>query len=203
MSVGLGYTNIITRGVIIINYFKVKVSGFSMDRKIILNLAISLDGYIAGKDGGFDWIVGDEKRKVDTTKKFDFPVFLEEVDSVIMGGKCYEQGFHKDFKDKIVYVVTSKDLDDYENIKFVKGDIGKFFLEEKKKSGKGMFLFGGGVVIDTFMKADIIDEFIVGIIPTILGNGRKLFFEDNPETKLILEEYTVDNGIPIMRYTRR
>ncbi|WP_297439158.1 dihydrofolate reductase family protein [uncultured Clostridium sp.] len=174
-----------------------------MDRKIILNLAISLDGYIAGKDGGFDWIVGDGEGKADTEKKFEFPKFLEDVDSVIMGRNCYEQDMHNDFKDKIVYIITSKDMKDYDNVKFIKGDVAKFFLEEKEKEGKGMFLFGGGILIDTFMKADIIDEFIVGIIPTILGNGRKLFFENNPETKLVLEECTVDNGITIMRYTRK
>lgn len=174
-----------------------------MDRKIILNLAISLDGYIASENGGFDWIVGDGVGTVDTKEKFDFPKFLDEVDTVVIGGKCYEQGMHNDFKNKTVYVVTSKELDDYENIKFIKGDIASFFIEEKKKEGKGIYLFGGGVVIDHFMKADIIDEFIIGIIPTILGKGRKLFYDNNPEVKLVLTEQIIDDGVTLLRYKRR
>ena len=174
-----------------------------MCRKIILNLAISLDGYIANEDGGFEWITGDGKGLADTNEKFEFADFLQEVDSVIMGRNCYDQDMHNDFVDKTVYIVTSKDMENYDNVKFIKGDIVEFFLSEKTKIGKGMFLFGGGALIDTFMKANIIDEFIIGIIPTILGGGRKLFYDNNPEVKLILEESTIDGGIPIMRYTRR
>lgn len=56
-----------------------------MKRKIILNLAMSIDGYIASKDGGFDWIVGDGDEKLDTEDKWDYDKFLNDVDTVVMG----------------------------------------------------------------------------------------------------------------------
>ena len=174
-----------------------------MNRKIILNLAISLDGYIASEDGGFDWIVGDGDNRLDTTNQIDYNVFLEDVDVVVMGKNCYDQGFLQDFKDKKVYVATTQKLEDKDNIHFIGGDICKIIEEEKNKEGKNIFLFGGGVLVDSFIKADIVDEYIIGIIPIILGKGRPLFLENNPTIKLHLEEYSVSEGIPILRYTKR
>lgn len=174
-----------------------------MSRKIILNLAISLDGYIASEDGGYDWIIGDGDKRLDTENKWDFNKFLEDIDVVVMGKKCYDQNMHNDFKNKKVYIATSKEIKDYDNIHFINGNIVKVIEEERNKEGKDIFLFGGGVLLDSFIKADIIDEYIIGIIPTILGKGRPLFLGNNPKIDLDLEEYIVDEGIVIIRYTKR
>lgn len=174
-----------------------------MSRKIILNLAISIDGYIASEDGGFGWIVGDGDKSLDTEKKWDFSEFLDTIDIVVMGKNCYDQNFHKDFKNKKVYVATSKNLKDYENIHFIKGDIVRMIEKERQTIEKNIFLFGGGKVIDPFIKANIIDEYVIGIIPTILGKGRKLFLENNPKIDLHLDEYITDEGFVILRYSKR
>ena len=174
-----------------------------MNRKIILNLAISLDGYIASDDGGFDWIVGDGDSKLDTKNKWDYSEFLEDIDVVVMGKNCYDQNFYNDFKDKKVYVATSKDIKNYENIHFINGDIVKTIEEERKNEGKDIFLFGGGGLVDNFIKADIIDEYIIGIIPTILGKGRPLFLGNNPQINLHLDEYITDSGVVILKYSKR
>ena len=71
-----------------------------MNGKIILNLAISLDGYIADENGGFDWIIGDGNNTLNTDEKWDYDKFLEDIDVVVMGKNCYVQGFHKDFVEK-------------------------------------------------------------------------------------------------------
>lgn len=174
-----------------------------MKRKIILNLAMSIDGYIADEDGGFDWIVGDGDESLDTQNKWYYEKFLEGIDTVVMGKKCYDQGFLDDFKNKKVYVATSKELEDYDNIHFINGDICKIILEEREKEGKDIFLFGGGVLVDSFLKADIIDEYIIGIIPTILGSGKPLFLGGTPKIDLHLQEYISDKGIIILRYSKR
>ncbi len=174
-----------------------------MNRKIILNLAISLDGYIASDDGGFDWIVGDGDSKLDTKNKWDYSEFLEDIDVVVMGKNCYDQNFYNDFKDKKVYVATSKDIKNHENIHFINGDIVKTIEEERKNEGKDIFLFGGGGLVDNFIKADIIDEYIIGIIPTILGKGRPLFLGNNPQINLHLDEYITDSGVVILKYSKR
>lgn len=192
----------------IIKHLKIKIiliikEAFDMKRKIILNLAISLDGYIASDDGGYDWIVGAGDSILNTKDKFDFDKFLDGVDIVVMGKNCYDQNMHNDYKNKKVYIATSKNIQDKDNLYFINGDIVKVIQEEKEKEGKDIFLFGGGVLIDSFIKADVIDEYIIGIIPIILGSGRPLFLGNNPTIKLHLNEYIVDNGITILKYTKR
>lgn len=173
-----------------------------MDGKIILNLATSLDGYIADENGGYDWIVGDGNSTLNTKDKYEFNKFLEDIDIVVMGKNCYNQGLHKDFKDKDVYIATSQEIDDYDNYTFISGNICKT-ISELRSEGKNIFLFGGGIMIDSFLKEDIIDEYIIGIIPTILGKGRKLFLENNPKIDLSLKSYFVEEGILIMKYSKR
>lgn len=174
-----------------------------MSRKIILNLAISLDGYIASEDGSFDWIVGDGNHTLDTLNQMDFNHFLQDVDTIVMGKRCYEQNFHQDYKSKKIYVATSQPLSNCDNIHFISGDICSIIEEEKNKVGKDIFLFGGGGLVDHFIKADIIDEYIIGIIPIILGKGRPLFLGDNPTIHLTLTDYSVNEGVAVLKYTKR
>ena len=172
-------------------------------RKIILNLAMSLDGYISDNDGGYDWIVGDGDKSLDTENKWDFDKFLGSVDTVVMGKKCYDQNMHNDFKDKKVYVATSRNIKNYDNIHFINEDIVKVIEEEKQKEGKNIWLFGGGILVDNFIKENIIDEYIIGIIPTILGKGRPLFLNNNPKIDLHLEEIFSEEGVVILKYIKR
>ncbi len=163
---------------------------------------MSLDGYIASEDGGFDWIVGDGDSKLNTKETNDFAKFLEGVDIVVMGGDCYRQGFSKDYSTKTVYVATSQQEQDHDNLRFISGDIVSI-LEKEKAEGKNIFLFGGGRMIDPFIKADAIDEYVVGIIPTILGSGRKLFLENNPNILLHFDSYNITDGVMVMTYSKR
>lgn len=174
-----------------------------MSRKIILNLAMSLDGYIATEIGGYDWIVGDGNSNLDTKQKWSFDEFLEKIDTVVMGKRCYEQEMHLQYPTKKVFVATSEELEDYENIHFIKGDISKILNDEKQKDGQDIFLFGGGETIDAFLKSDSIDEYIIGIIPTILGSGRPLFLKNNSTINLTLEDYYIESGITILKYSKR
>ncbi len=173
-----------------------------MNGKIILNLAVSLDGYIADLDGGYDWIVGDGNSTLNTENKWSHDKFLENIDVVVMGKKCFDQDMHKEYQDKEVYIATSKKLEDFENYHFINGDIVKE-IEKLKNKGKNIYLFGGGILIDSFVKADVIDEYVIGIIPTILGKGIKLFYDNNPKIDLNLEYYAVEDGVVIMKYSKR
>ena len=173
-----------------------------MNGKIILNLAVSLDGYIADKAGGYDWIVGDGNSNLNTENKWCHNKFLENIDVVVMGKNCFDQDMHKEFKVKDVYIATSKEIENFENYYFINGDIVKE-IENLKNKGKNIYLFGGGILTDSFIKSNVIDEYIIGVIPTILGKGIKLFYENNPKIDLNLEHYVVEEGIIIMKYSKR
>ncbi len=177
-----------------------------MKRKIILNLAISLDGFIADEDGGFDWIKGDGDNSHDTKHTFDFPKFVEGVDTLVMGRKAYEDCPHetmKTFSTKKIYVATTKKLErKYDNVECINGDICKQIFELKKEKGKDIWIWGGAHLADPFIKTNSIDEYIIGIIPIILGKGRPLFLENNPTIRLHLEESTTQEGIIIVKYSK-
>ena len=179
----------------------------SPKRRIILNLAMSLDGYIADTEGGFAWIVGDGDRSADSKDQFDFPGFLANVDTLVMGRKAYDDAPSESldgYKDKTIYVATSEPLErSSNNVLAISGDVVKQIQEVREKEGTDIWIYGGSELADQFIKADIIDEYIVGIIPIILGKGIPLFLADNPTLKLHLTDCTSQEGIVIVRYDKR
>ena len=175
-------------------------------RKIVLNLAVSLDGYICDERGGFDWIKGHEDPQLDTAEKDDFEAFLESIDTIVMGSIAYEDcvlsGLDT-FDSKQILVPTSRQLERKENVRFVTGDICEEVLALKEQEGKDIFIFGGAKLADQFVKKDLIDTYVIGIIPTLLGKGRPLFKGRPDEIKLHLKKLTIQDGIVIMTYERR
>ena len=174
-----------------------------MQRRLVMTLAMSIDGFIADEEGGYAWIKGDGNHQLDTPNKWDFDAFLNQVDTVIMGNTCYQERMHLDYQNKTVFIASSSPHEDHDNLRFISGDICSIVREELKKPGKDIFLFGGGKLVDQFIKADMIDEYIIGIIPVILGRGRPLFYHNSPVLTFTLTEYMVDEGIVILRYRRR
>lgn len=174
-----------------------------MGRKIILNLAISLDGYISDDYGGFEWIKGHDDKRQDTERKFIFNDFFDSVDLIVMGRKAFEDCGVEVYEKKKVIVATSQVKENYDNVTFVNKDICKYVQELQIFKGKDIWLFGGGGLTDNFIKEDSVDQYIIGIIPIILGKGRRLFFTDNPTIELHLDACTVDDGITILQYSKR
>ncbi len=165
--------------------------------KIKCTLAISLDGYIADEHGGYDWIMGDGHHAHDTEKKWDFEEFMKDIDIVVMGRNCYDQDMHKSFEKQQVMVITSRPLND-DTVTVLSENIESVLLELKKT--RNIFIFGGGHVVS--LLRDIIDEYAIGIVPVILGNGIPLFHPSENRVKLKFEGMTCDEGIVVLSYTR-
>ena len=175
-------------------------------RKLILNLAISLDGFISDENGGFDWIVGQGDKSKDTDDTFDFSEFMQNIDTIVMGSKAYEDVVLTNldtYEDKKIIVATSRVLEKRKNVEFINGDICSQILELKKEEGNDIWLFGGAGLTDAFIKANAVDEYVIGMIPTILGGGRLLFKGDNKKIDLHLEQATVNDGILMLIYRKR
>lgn len=175
-------------------------------KKLILNLAISLDGFISDDHGGFEWITGHDDKSNDTNEVFDFPGFMNDIDTIVMGSKAYEDvvlGNYDTYEDKRIIVATSRVLEKRVNVEFINGDICGKVLDLKKEEGNNIWLYGGAVLTDAFIKADLVDAYVIGIIPTILGSGRRLFKGDYPQMNLHLDQATVADGIVMLVYSRR
>lgn len=175
-------------------------------RKIILNLAISLDGYICDPHGGFDWIVGQGDTSQDTENKFDFDQFLDQVDTIVMGSLAYEDcvlSGLSPFDDHKKVVATTRNLEAYPKTSFIKGNITESIMALKNREGKDIWLFGGAGLTEPFIKEDLVDQYIIGIIPILLGDGRKLFKGTYKSISLHLDEISVNDGITILIYSRK
>lgn len=173
-------------------------------RKIILNLAMSLDGYISDEDGGFDWIVGHGGE--DGTEAYDFDAFMAGVDTIVMGSVSYEDivlSGLSTFEDKEILVASHRTLKLKDNGKVISGDIVAQVLKLKEEKGKNIWLFGGAGLTDAFIRANAVDSYVIGIIPTILGKGRRLFKGGYPKIDLHLDAQVVYDGIVMMTYSRR
>lgn len=174
-----------------------------MSRKLILNMAISLDGYISTKEGTYDWIVGDGDHRSDRGEALDFEKFNDDIEYVLMGRLAFEECDMMYYANKKVIVATSKRLDDYDNITFVNENIVTYIERLKKESKGDIWLFGGGILVDTFLKVDAIDLYIIGIIPILLGSGRKLFVSSYAPLNLRLIESSSSEGVVILKYLKR
>ena len=165
-------------------------------RRIILNLAMSLDGYIADKDGGYGWIPEPEESGV-----WDYGRFLEGIDTVVMGRRCYEQGMAGEFPDKEVLVAGSGKPEG--NIHFLDRDAADRVAALRQRPGRDIYLFGGGLLARDFIARDLVDEYIIGVIPVILGEGIPLFYSHPGAIALELKETIVTGGTVILRYVRK
>ncbi len=157
----------------------------SQRRKIVLFIASSLDGYIASKDESLEWLF-----KVEGEGDNGFTEFYQTIDTIIMGKRTYDW-IIKEIEDfpyetKECYVYTRSSYQDTENVKFINEDIHHFVNNLRKKEGNNIWLVGGGELLDSFIQEDLVDEFIITVAPTIIGNGIPLFKESNHYLELSL-----------------
>ncbi len=147
-------------------------------------IATSLDGYIADKNGGIDWL-----HSIPNPNNIDmgYADFISQVDALVMGRKTFETvcNFDIDWPYKQPVFVLSNTLkkmpDQYTDKAFLtKGSLQEV-LEHIHNQGYHRLYIDGGVTIQQFLKEDLIDEMIITIIPVLLGGGYPLFSQ-LPET---------------------
>lgn len=175
-------------------------------RKVVLFIAMSLDGYIADADGGVGWLNG-ESNEVENEDTYS--EFVKKIDTVIMGWNTYHQVVTElspsewVYKDLVSYVITHRQQESMENIKFVNESPADLIHELKEQNGKDIWICGGADVIWQLMREGLIDRFHISVIPTILGNGIRLFGTLAGEYQLKLMETRSCNGIVEMIYEKR
>jgi dihydrofolate reductase len=144
-------------------------------RKIILYSAISLDGFIAQRDGSIDWLNS-------FSGDYGYEAFLKTIDTTIMGNKTYRQvltfgEFPYYAKSNYVFSRGSVLKTDQNLVKFISSEDIGIFKRMKDEEGRDIWLVGGGEVNSLFLKNNLIDEMRLYIMPVVLGDGIKLFSE--------------------------
>ena len=178
-----------------------------MDKKNSVFIATSLDGYIADKNGGIDWLHSIPNPNNDD---MGYVKFTNVIDALVMGRTTFETvcGFDVDWPyNKPVFVLSNtlnKIPDSYKEKAFlVKGTLTKI-LEPIYEKGYHRLYIDGGTTIRNFLKADLIDEMVITTIPILLGGGSPLFSELPKELKFeLIKTKTFLNQVVQNHYKRK
>jgi dihydrofolate reductase len=176
-----------------------------MPRKVILGYGISIDGYIARRNGSIDFLVIDkEGEKVMSD-------FFAKIDTTIMGRKT-AAGHLKQSKSGEMpsapgmssYVVSRRwKPGKRAGFEVVGGSLRTFVGKLKRRPGKDIYLGGGGELARSFLREDLVDELFIGVGPFLLGDGIPGFPGRFPQRAFKLKECTsYPNGSVALRYSR-
>ena len=182
-------------------------------RDVVLNLAITLDGFIEGPNGEIDWLVRDES--------IDFGDILNDIlsdkDAILYGRVSYHKwgNFTPDdsppkikaayelLHSKQKYVFSRTRTGDETDAIFINSDIERRVREIKEEPGKNIWLYGGGELITTFLNFDLVDEYRLAVHPVILGQGKPLFQNIKAKHKLkLIEAKGHPSGVTLLSYKR-
>jgi len=184
-------------------------------RKLRLQVQMTVDGYIAGRNGEMDFMVWNWD---DELKQYVKDI-TEPVDCIILGRKLAE-GFipywataaanpdhpeftaGKKFTDthKVVFTKTL-DKSEWDNTVLAKGDLVDEITRLKKQDGKDIIAYGGATFVSALIKQGLIDEFHLFINPTAIGNGMTIFKElDRKQDLTLVKATSFDCGIVVLNY---
>ena len=176
-------------------------------RKIIVYIATSADGYIARKDGSVDWL---DRPRI----KGDYGMgkFYKSIDTILWGRKTcdmalrfQEQGVPQSaFDTRLKNYVFTRTLDRAKapaGVELVNEPIKKFAKRLRARKGKDIWMMGGAGIIASFLDEREIDEFIIHVIPTFIGEGIPLIAPGHRNVPLkLLSSKTFADGVVRLHY---
>lgn len=169
-------------------------------RRLRYQVATSLDGYIAGPHGEFDWIVADPD--------IDFATLFAQFDTAVMGRKTFlttlEHGGSGAMPglDVVVFSRTLRPAD-YPAVSIVDNDPAENVRSLKATPGKDIWLYGGGELFRTLLEAGLVDTVEPAVAPVLLGAGIPMLPSPASRTTLSLTGHRLypKSGIVLLEYT--
>jgi dihydrofolate reductase len=168
-----------------------------MARRVRYNVAMTLDGFIADPDGGYDWIIMDPA--------IDFAALFGEFDTLVMGRKTFEVTASTEFMEMLAgkeVVVFSRTLkpEDYPGLTIA--DSPEITVRAlKARPGKDIWLFGGGVLFRQLVDAGLVDTVEVAVMPVLLTRGLPVLPPGEQVRGLQLaSSKTLPSGIVMLSY---
>ncbi len=166
-------------------------------KRLRYSVAMSLDGFIAGPKGEYDWIVMDPG--------FDWKALYDQFDTLVMGRRSYESMLERGMSPKGMgmkaFVVSTKLLPaDHPDVNIINRHVPQAIAAVKAEAEKDIWLSGGGVLFRSLLDAGLVDAIDVAIVPVLLGSGVPLVPEGQ-RTKLKLAGCTArPSGIVLLKY---
>lgn len=164
-----------------------------------MQLAVSLDSFIEGPNGEYDWCLTDQD--------YGMTDFLERIDAVFMGRKSYEMAQategSSEWMPKAKQYVFSNTMNQKsaEDITIVSGDTRAAVEKIKQEPGKDIWLWGGAELTASLMQYGLVDELVLAVHPILLGSGKPLFGGNKNRLPLeLLSSTAYDTGLVMLRY---
>ncbi len=164
-------------------------------RRIRYSVAASLDGFIAGPKGEFDWIIMD--------REIDFDEIYEQFDIVLMGRRSYEATGGGAFGAGMKTVVVSRTLreQDHPGVTILGEGVKETLAALREQPGKDLWLFGGGILFRSLLEMGLVDTVEVALMPVLLGEGIPLLAGPLRQVKLKLTSHKIyKSGIVGLEY---
>ena len=171
-------------------------------RKIIVHIAASADGYIAGPDGGLKWLTSRPAPK----GFYGLPEFTRSVDAKILGRRTFDLSMTMGARfsaDDLHYVFSRRPppASVPAGVQFVTQSISEFAETLRSQAGKNIWMMGGGEIIGSFLDEGAIDEFIISVVPTFIREGIPLITGRHREVPLRLRSATpFPDGVVQLHY---
>lgn len=172
-----------------------------MDRKTLLYIAASLDGFIAGPGDDMRFLAAVQQEGED----YGYAAFMKTVDTVIMGRKTYDWVMKQvpEFPHASLnaYILTRTVRPAIGNTCFYNGSLSELLSRLRSVPGKHIFCDGGGATIHALLMEGLVDEMIISFIPVLLGGGTKLFSEGIPgQTLELVNAGSYPSGLVQLHY---
>jgi len=164
-------------------------------RKIILGVAVTVDGYIEGPNGEYDWCFTDQD--------YGMEDFMNRIDAIFYGRKSYAMAGGNIFPAKKAYVFSNTLKQPLADAEVIGGDIVKAVKAIQQQPGKDIWLFGGASLTSVLLNENLVDELWLSVHPLLLGSG-KLLFQDLKERKhfKLMDTKTYSTGLVALFYER-
>lgn len=173
----------------------------SPSRKLLLCVAVSLDGFIEGPNGEYDWCLTDQD--------YGFSALTKRIDAIFMGRKSYDMAKsiempsgQNPWEGIKTYVFSKTEQKLGSNYELVTGDIVGEVNKIKSSPGKDIWLWGGASLTRSLMDAGLVDELQLAVHPILLGSGKLLFPDDKPvRTQLqLIDSRSYSSGLVYLTY---
>jgi dihydrofolate reductase len=170
-------------------------------RRLRYGVAASLDGFIAGPHGEYDWIVHDPA--------IDFAAMFAEFDTLLMGRRTYEVATEKGkswerFGQRWVVVSTTMRPEDHPGVTILSNGVleavAAMKVQPGPEPGKDIWLFGGAVLFRSLLDAGLVDTVEVALMPVMIGSGTPLLPEGRRRSLHLTESKTLPSGILMLKY---
>jgi dihydrofolate reductase len=173
-------------------------------RKLIVGFAVSLDGYIEGPNGEYDWIIYDKEQYKVLAKHW------KKIDALFYGRKTYEavlkmkdasKGKNNPFAHMKHYVFSNSLTKVKKGFILISGDTSREVIKIKKKPGKDIAVFGGSELACSLINLKLVDELMLAICPVLLSKGKPFFSNINERNYFTLKESkTYSSGLVSLTY---